>query len=564
MLSGVFLFLWLHLTVGFLSVARLLSKFFVFRSSFYVFSRIFADEMVATKKQKKSDALLQLIRDGKPMTGNQKLRLIVELSIPSILAQITSVMMFFIDQAMVGRIGVEAAAACGLVESSTWLCGSLTGAASMGFSVQVAHFIGANDISRARAVFRHGLLFTTLFSVVVALVGLLVSGRLPFWLGGGADIAHDASTYFGVFMLVMPFFQLSSLSSSMLKCSGNMRIPSIMSILMCVMDVVFNFILIFVFHLGVLGVAMGTGLAIVIGALVQAYYAVFRSEMLALFRGERKEKRGERREKRGERREERGERIALLLSCSRFSVSLFSISKTILSPLSSLLFPLKFRVNWNYVRNALKISTPMAAQSVLMSGAQIVSTMIVAPLGNISIAANTFAITAESLCYMPGFGIGEAATTLVGQSMGAARRDLCRSFARMTVFSGMVVMAVMGMVMYLTAPQLMALMTPVQEIVDLGASVLRIEAFAEPMFAASIVCYSVFVGAGDTLRPAVMNLCSMWFVRLTLAAMLARQYGLRGVWMAMAIELTFRGLIFLVRLFLRPPGGEIRSEELGE
>ena len=96
-------------------------------------------------KQKKSDILLGLIRDGQPMTRNQKLNLIVQLSIPSILAQITSVMMFFIDQAMVGRIGVEAAAACGLVESSTWLCGSLTSAASMGFSVQVAHFIGAND-----------------------------------------------------------------------------------------------------------------------------------------------------------------------------------------------------------------------------------------------------------------------------------------------------------------------------------------------------------------------------------------------------------------------------------
>ena len=460
--------------------------------------------MEATKKQRKSDRLLQLIRGGEPMTGSQKLQLIVQLSIPSILAQITSVMMFFIDQAMVGRIGVEAAAACGLVESSTWLCGSLTGAASMGFSVQVAHFIGASDFRKARDVFRHALLFALLFSAVIGLAGLLISGRLPFWLGGGADIAGDATIYFGVFMLVMPFFQLSSLSGSMLKCSGNMRIPSIMSILMCVMDVVFNFIFIFVFHLGVLGVALGTGLAIVIGALVQAYYAIFRSDMLALVRRERKEERGE---------------------------------------------GFKTKINWNYVRNALKISAPMALQSVLMSGAQIVSTMIVAPLGNISIAANTFAITAESLCYMPGYGIGEAATTLIGQSMGAARRDLCRSFARMTVFLGMAVMAVMGVVMFLTATELMALMTPVRDIIDLGAAVLRIEAFAEPMFAASIVCYSVFVGAGDTLKPAVMNLCSMWLVRLTLAAMLAKDYGLRGVWTAMAIELTFRGLMFLWRLF---------------
>lgn len=191
----------------------------------------------------------------------------------------------------------------------------------------------------------------------------------------------------------------------------------------------------------------------------------------------------------------------------------------------------------------------MAAQSLLMSGAQIISTTIVAPLGNFAIAANTFAITAESLCYMPGYGLGEAATTLVGQSLGAARQDLTRSFARMTVWLAMAVMALMGVVMYIFAPELMALMTPIEEICDLGARCLRIEAFAEPMFGAAIVTYSVCVGAGDTFKPALINLCSMWFVRLSLAALLAKDYGLTGVWTAMAVELTFRGGLFLVRLY---------------
>ena len=443
----------------------------------------------------RSEALLSQIRGGLPMNRGDKLNLIFQLSLPSILAQVTSVMMFFIDQAMVGRIGVEAAAACGLVESSTWFFGNLTSAASMGFSVQVAHFIGANDFKKARSVFRHGLICTFVLSVMLALVGIAISWKLPFWLGGGADIAGDATTYFFVFMCIMPFFQLSSISGAMLKCSGNMRIPSIMSVLMCLLDVVFNYILIFVFHLGVLGVALGTAMAIVIGGSVQAYFAIFRSDILTL--------------------------------------------KQDREP---------FTFVWEYLRNALKISAPMAAQSFLMSGAQIISTRIVAPLGNVAIAANTFAITAESLCYMPGYGIGEAATTLVGQSMGAGRRDLCYSFARMTVFSGMIVMAVMGVVMFVTAPQLMALMTPVQAICDLGADCLRIEAFAEPMFGASIIAYSVCVGAGDTLRPAAINLCSMWLVRLTLAALLAKDYGLRGVWIAMAIELIFRGTVFLIHL----------------
>ncbi|WP_373749326.1 MATE family efflux transporter, partial [Bacteroides heparinolyticus] len=184
----------------------------------------------------------------------------------------------------------------------------------------------------------------------------------------------------------------------------------------------------------------------------------------------------------------------------------------------------------------------------VICGAQIMTTVIVAPLGVFAIAANSFAITAESLCYMPGYGIADAATTLVGQSLGAKRRRLTRSFARITIFMGMAIMGVMGVAMYIFAPQIIGLMTPVEEIRELGIMVLRIEAFAEPMFAASIVGYGVFVGAADTLVPCLMNFFSIWIVRLSLAALLAPTLGLKGVWIAMCVELCFRGMIFLIRL----------------
>ena len=208
-----------------------------------------------------------------------------------------------------------------------------------------------------------------------------------------------------------------------------------------------------------------------------------------------------------------------------------------------------FRWVREYVRHACKISIPIAIQNILMSGAQIVSTMIVAPLGNIAIASHSFAITAESLCYMPGYGIGDAASTLVGQTHGAGRVDLCKNFAYMTVGLGMGVMALMGMVMYVFAPEMIGVLSPVVSIRELGTTCLRIEAFAEPFFAASIVTYSVCVGAGDTMKPAAINLSTMWLVRLTLAYGLSKSYGLEGVWMAMATELTFRGILFLIRLF---------------
>ena len=191
----------------------------------------------------------------------------------------------------------------------------------------------------------------------------------------------------------------------------------------------------------------------------------------------------------------------------------------------------------------------MGLQHMLMGGAQIVSTLIVAPLGTIAIAAHSLAITVESLCYMPGYGIAEAATTLVGQGIGAGQRLLTRSFAYLSVSLGITIMTVMGIMMWIFAPELMGIMSPVEEVIALGTDVLRIEAWAEPMFAAAIVVNGVFIGAGDTFIPAIMSLASMWAVRLTLAATLAPKYGLKGVWTAMAIELFFRGSIFLVRLF---------------
>ena len=445
---------------------------------------------------KKTEYLMESIRSGRTMARSEKLNLIVGLSIPSMLAQISTVLMFFIDASMVGHLGAEASASIGLIESTTWLVGSLLSAAATGFSVQVAHFIGANDFVKARQVFRHALICGLAFSVFLSLIGVGIHSHLPYWLGGGADIASASSGYFLIYSLVLPFVYLYHTSEMMLKSAGNMHTPSVMAILVCICDVIFNYIFIYICKFGVVGAAMGTALAYICISLPNLYLSACKNRMLNL----------------------RQDHV---------------------------------RFHWvkEYVQRACKISIPIAIQNILMRGAQIVSTMIVAPLGNIAIAAHSFAITAESLCYMPGYGIGDAATTLVGQTHGAGRIDLCRNFAYMTVGLGMLVMALMGVIMYVFAPEMIGVLSPVEAIRQLGTTCLRIEAFAEPFFAASIVTYCVCVGAGDTFKPAAINLGTMWLVRLTLAYALSKSYGLEGVWIAMATELTFRGVLFLIRLF---------------
>lgn len=466
-----------------------------------------------------SETLLSYIREGRTMTQSEKLRLIVSLSVPSILAQISATVMFFIDASMVGHLGARASAAIGLVETTTWLLGGLASAANMGFSVQVAHFIGANDFEAARRVLRQSLICCLIWSLMLCLGSIAIHSYLPYWLGGTEEIAHDASLYFMIIGICGIFFQMEGLAGSMLKCSGNMKIPSVLNIMMCVLDVVFNYCFIYLLDMGVAGAAIGTGLAELITAALMLYFLLFRSKMLGIWRTEPTESK---------------QTQPLPTTTTRATSQRNSLNS--------------FRPTADVVGTAFKIGAPMGLQHMLMGGAQVVSTIIVAPLGTVAIAANSLAITVESLCYMPGYGIAEAATTLVGQGIGAGQLLLTRSFAWMSVALGMAVMTFMGMLMWLFAPELMSLMSPVTDIIAQGTEVLRIEAWAEPMFAAAIVCNGVLIGAADTLVPAIMSLMSMWCVRLTLAAWMARDYGLRGVWMAMAIELTFRGLLFLTRL----------------
>lgn len=460
-------------------------------------------------RKDKSARLLERLREGKELSMRQQLLLIVHLSIPAIFAQISSIIMEYIDASMVGRLGANASASIGLVASSTWLLGGLTSAYNTGFSVQIAHRIGAGDDKGARRIMRQGLVTALLYSLVLLSIGAGISRELPRWLGGDSSICREAFHYFLVYSLTLPIMQMNLAAGAMLQSSGNMRLPSILHVLMCFLDILFNLVLIFPSRIvswmghrmfipglgfGVLGAALGTALAQLVIMICMMYFLLFRSPMLHL----RKEE--------------------------------------------------KLRFCRKDIQKAVCISVPVAVEQFIMSGAQIMSTRIVAPLGMIAIAANSFSITAESLCYMPGYGIGSAATTLIGQSVGAGRHDLTKRLGWIATCFGMLVMAVSGACMYLLAPWMISILSPDEAIRQLGASVLRIEAFAEPMYAASIVASGVFRGAGDTLIPSCLNFCSMWLVRLPLAAFLAPRFGLRGVWIAMCIELCIRGVLFLFRL----------------
>ena len=466
--------------------------------------------MAMQKSEKRSkESLSDMV--NRDMSLKEQLLLTIRLSMPSIMAQLSTIVMQYIDAAMVGSLGANASASIGLMMAPIWLFTGIIITSVAGFSVQTAHLLGAKDEVNARRVVRQSYVVMLTFSMIVGLIACICAPFLPAFLGGAEEIRQDSTDYLIFFMGAAPLFLLNYLSAAMLRTSGNMLLPGMLNMLMCILDVVFNFFFIFEtkvrtipligevetfgLGLGVKGAALGSAAAAGVIGCILTYFLVFRSPTLALIK-------------------DRG----------------------------------SFKPTLDVVRRALRISIPITGQQFMLSSAQLVSTMIVAPLGTVAIAAHAFANTIEAICYMPGFGVSDAATTLVGQSVGARRFDLTRRFAAITILLGVAIMSFMAVLMYVFSPEIMAVMTPDHEVRSLAVTVLRIEAFAEPMFACAIVAYGVCVGAGDTFLPSIINFGTIWVIRLGLAYYLSLSYGLEGVWIAMAIELSIRGLLMVSRV----------------
>lgn len=421
----------------------------------------------------------------------KQIKNVIRLSIPAILTQIATIVMQYIDSAMVGRLGENASASIGLVSTSTWLFGGILSALAVGFSVQIAHHFGAKEFKEGRIVLRHGLIFSLLVSIILLLIGVSIAYPLPIILRADSSIWTDATLYFLVFALSLPFMMLNNLCASSLQCSGNMIIPSILNAVMCLLDVVFN--LIFIPLYGVLGASIGTAMAVVVTSIIMFIICCFVDKKL--------------------------------------NIKIKDDTK----------------YNKHIIYKAIKICMPIALEQVARSGAMIVSTGIVAPLGNIAIAANSFAVTVESICYMPGFGVQSAATTLVGQEMGAGDYKKAKSYGNISIWLGCLIMTFMAALLFVICPYVFKILTPVEEVQVLATTVLRIGCFAEPLYGVSIVASGALRGAEDTFIPSILNLLSIWVVRITLSIILVVPLGLIGVWLANTIELCVRGILLLIR-----------------
>ena len=290
------------------------------------------------------------MRQGENIPLSDTARIALALSIPSILEQLVVTAMEYIDAAMVGHIGAEATAAIGIVSSSTWLLHGILVGLYTAFSIQIAQYLGADRQQDARGVLRQSMLFNLILGLGAAAFGVGISRFLPGWLGADISLQANSSAYFAIWSAALPFTMAMGMYTAMLRATGDALTPSLISLLVCALDVVFNFFLInptrtlwgitvWGAGLGVPGAALGTALATVVGGLLALAILLLRDGPLCIRK------------------------------------------------------PAPWKITRSCLRNLLWVGVPLAGERAAISLAQVVLVRIVAGLGTVAIAANSLAVT---------------------------------------------------------------------------------------------------------------------------------------------------------------------------
>jgi len=438
-------------------------------------------------------------------------RVIWYLAWPTILEQFLITFVQYINTAMVGALGKNATAAIAVTTSSVWFVNGIFAAVGIGFAVLVGRRIGEGDMEGAKKAVRQSLTATLFVGLAATIVMQAIAGGLPIWLNADPVLFKDATSYLRITSAVYLMSLAVNVCSNVIRCAGDTRTPLFYNVTMNIINALLNLFLIYpsreVNLFGLTFTLPGAGLGVSGAAVSTAVAMTFTGAML---------------------------------------VRVLFTKKSL---------PIRIPVRGNYrpdfplLKTVARLGMPVAFERCSISAGQIVITAMVTSLGTVPLAAHYLAITAEAIGYMPAYGFSAAATTLISQSLGANKKLLSERYAKYCIWGGFLFLTVMGVLLYFGAEFLVSLFTPDKEVVVLGGSVLRVEAFAQPFVALGLVVTGVLRGAGDTKWPFYISIIGMWVVRLSVAAILLKttNLGLMSVWIAMVSDLVVRGLISLWR-----------------
>ena len=428
-------------------------------------------------------------------TTKQKFSTIIALAVPAMIENILQTVVGFVDTLFVSKLGLNEVTAVGVANAVLAVYIAIFMALGVGTSSLIARSIGAGNIDKAKSIARQSTIISAIFGLLFGLMTLFFSEPLLRIMGAKANVLADGVTYFQIVAIPSIFISLMFIFGSILRASGDTKTPMKVSWWINLIHIGFDYVLIFgVFGLkgfGVAGAAWATVIVRLIGTIA-LYLYIKRSKISFSFFG------------------------------SYSKEDSFSI---------------------------LKLSTPTAIERLIMRLGQVLYFGLIVKIGADTYAAHSIAGNIETFSYMPGYGLAIAATTLVGQSVGAKRSKEAYQYGMMTTWIAVGFMSFVGILLYFLSPWFATWFTTDKNAIDMVVTALRIDAFAQPALAIGLVLAGALQGAGDTKSPMYSTAIGMWVIRVLGVYILGIHFdmGIAGVWLSIAIDLYVRAVFLLIR-----------------
>ena len=425
------------------------------------------------------------------------LKTLVVLSIPTIVEEVLATLLQYVDTAMVGQLGEQATASVSITTTITWLFNSIPGAIGTAVLILISKAAGAGDRKQVKRLAQQALFLSVLSGVVLGAASVAISPFVPAWMGAEPAIQEEASRYYFIVSLPMIFRAASTILGAALRAIQDTRTPMLISVAANGLNIILNSLLIYGAGLGVAGAAIASAISYTLSGILM--FVFFRKKGMFSFHWRE-----------------------------------FSVEKGLL-------------------RECFAVGAPVLGTSLVSCFGYVVFASLVSGMGTTIFAAHSIAVTAETIFYVPGYGLRSASSTLIGNARGERNASKLTTVAKLSVGLTVGIMILSGALLFFGAGGLMRVFTPSRAVIDLGAEMLRLVALSEPFFGLMIVLEGIFYGLGRTRYAFVVETAGMWCVRILFTFLCVRVWGLdlRAVWYCMIADNVCKALLFALPFAIR-------------
>ncbi len=417
---------------------------------------------------------------------------------PAVMEQTLAMLVGLVDTYIVGHLGTASLAGVGLGSQLLNLSIALLGAVGVGSTALVARHIGAEEREEAVRLGRQSILLAAAIGLTMGGLVFIFAPQMLTALGGEPDVVHQGSLYLRVLSPAFVLIAILLIGNAVLRGAGDTRTPMLVMLMVNFINTTVAWTLTQgtagLPRLGVTGTGLGAALGQGLGGLV----------------------------------------VLTLLIRGRGGLALGWPFRT---------------PDFHRIWRILKIGLPAGAEQTMLQLALLSATTIIARFGTEAYAAHQVTWRIVSLSFLPGWGFAVAATTLVGQELGARNPQRAMQSGYMAFRAALMLMTGLGVFLFLFDTALIRLFSTDPKVIQLGAMTVRVAALIQPLLAASFVFSGSLRGAGDTRTTLFITMCSVWGLRLVTTYLLGVQLGLGllGAWLAIGVDFGFRALMFWQR-----------------